>query len=492
MSRRTKKKIEFGDFQTPLELARQVCTVLHNLGISPRAIVEPTCGKGSFLQASAAAFPKCMQMHGFDINPDYVAEARTLVRADVQCADFFQKDWPLILDDLPEPILVIGNPPWVTNSAVGMLRGTNLPAKSNFLRFQGFDAMTGKSNFDISEWMLLHLMECLSGRQATLAMLCKSAVARKVLCHAWKHELPVVQSNFYRIDAGKHFDASVDAGLLICFFQPGCTSDECTIYSKLEASAQVQSSIAWYNGRLVADRKLFEISSHLVGVSPLKWRSGVKHDCARIMELRCIGGDTFRNGLGEVVDLETTHLYPMLKSSDLMKPHPIPSRYMLVTQRTTREDTAQIAQHAPRVWNYLLSHADRLDMRKSSIYQNRPRFSIFGVGPYSFAPWKVAVSGFTKHLQFHCVGPFQSKPVMLDDTCYFLPCHNEHDARLLTELLNSEPARNFFHGIIFWDAKRPLTVQVLSSLNLNLLAQEIGIELPARLDATPDLFSTRV
>ena len=492
MSRKARRKVEFGDFQTPAGLSRRACMLLHDLDVSPRSIVEPTCGTGSFLQASVAVFPECMRIQGFDINPNYVAEACNVVQADVQCADFFQMDWPLTLDSLSEPLLVVGNPPWVTNSAVGVMRGTNLPAKSNFLHLRGFDAMTGKSNFDISEWMLLRLMEALSGRQAVLAMLCKSTVARKVLCHAWKHKLPIAQSKFFLIDTVKHFSASVNAGFLVCFFQPGCASDDCTIYPELEISAQALSSIAWHGGRLVADRKLFDTSRHLVGTSPLKWRSGVKHDCTRVMELHRIEGNTFQNGFGEVVDLELSYLYPMFKSSDLMRQHPTPSRHMLVTQQAIGEDTDQIAQHAPKVWNYLQSHADLLDRRKSSIYRNRPRFSIFGVGPYSFSPWKVAVSGFAKRLQFHCLGPSQGKSIILDDTCYFLPCHSEYDARLLTELLNSRSAREFFQTYIFWDAKRPLTVQLLSSLNLNVLAAENEVRLPVWSGTSPSLFSVNV
>ena len=100
----------------------------------------------------------------------------------------------------------------------------------------------------------------------------------------------------------------------------------------------------------------------------------------------------------------------------------------------------RIKREAPRTWDYLQSHADRLDARASSIYRNRPRFSVFGVGPYSFAPWKVAISGFYKRLDFRCVGPVEDKPVVLDDTCYFLPCRTEHDARLLAELLNYSQA----------------------------------------------------
>ena len=479
---KTKQKVEFGDFQTPDLLARRACRVLRSLRVCPGSIVEPTCGKGSFLRASIAAFPECTISLGFEVNPDYARAAKAVEQAEVYCEDFFEKDWSGTLAGLQEPILVIGNPPWVTNSVVGTLNGTNLPTKSNFQRLSGFDAITGKSNFDISEWMLLHILERLSGREAVLAMLCKTVVARKVLLHAWSQNLQIATSAIYSIDAAEHFGASVDACLLVCILKPGTTSRECAVYPHLEASTR-DSTFALLDGKLVADLDTVNNYGHLYGTSPLKWRSGVKHDCSRVMELRPRGYAGFENGVGEVVNLESTCLYPMLKSSELMKPHPTPSHYMLVTQRSVGEDTSRIEREAPRTWGYLQSHANRLDGRASSIYRNRPRFSVFGVGPYSFAPWKVAISGFYKRLDFCCIGPVGGKPIVLDDTCYFLPCQTEHDARLLAELLNSKAARGFFRAFIFWDAKRPITAQLLASLDLGMLAEEAGVSLPAWSDS---------
>ena len=51
------------------------------------------------------------------------------------------------------------------------MNGGNLPAKENFQNFRGIEALTGKSNFDISEWMLIQLVKALRGRSATIAML---------------------------------------------------------------------------------------------------------------------------------------------------------------------------------------------------------------------------------------------------------------------------------------------------------------------------------
>jgi len=175
------------------------------------------------------------------------------------------------------------------------------------------------------------------------------------------------------------------------------------------------------------------------------------------------------------VQLEDTYLYPMLKSSELTDGRAqTPSRWMLVTQRTVGQDTNEIRSRAPLVWKYLQRHGEALDRRASSIYRKRPRFSVFGVGDYSFAPWKVAISGFYKKLEFVVVGNFAGKPIVLDDTAYFLACKDEQETHAIAALLNSDITRDFFSAYIFWDAKRPITVDVLRRLDLNALARELG------------------
>lgn len=84
---------------------------------------------------------------------------------------------------------------------MGVIGGRNLPEKSNFQGHGGFAAKTGKANFDISEWMLIKLLEALQGRRAAIAMLCKTATARKVLRHAWLNGLDVGPSSLHLIDA---------------------------------------------------------------------------------------------------------------------------------------------------------------------------------------------------------------------------------------------------------------------------------------------------
>lgn len=478
---RTRSKAEFGDFQTPRALAKAVCELLLARGTRPAALLEPNCGLGNLLFAGLDRFRDANVALGFDINAGHLQEARTALehrhdRGKVELieADFYATDWPKVLDALPAPILVLGNPPWVTNSRLGALESDNLPTKSNLHGWRGVEAITGKANFDISEWMLIQLIEALNGRQGTLAMLCKSAVARKVLGYAWKKGMGIANSAIYRIDADLHFDAAVDAALLVTQCGAANTELHAAVFSSLQ-SGTPETVIGYEEGTLLADIDAYRGMAHLRGEEAIKWRSGVKHDCAKVMELKR-EGTQFRNGFGELASLEDDYVYPLLKSSQIAKKQRPAWRYVIVPQKTIGEDTRAIEETAPRTWNYLTSHGHLFQRRASTIYRNRPPFSVFGVGEYSFSPWKVAISGFYKTLSFVPLGPIEGKPVMLDDTAYFLPCRTGEQAEFLASLLNSPAAQTFYRSLVFWDAKRPVTADLLRRLDLRRLASELTVE----------------
>ena len=293
-------------------------------------------------------------------------------------------------------------------------------------------------------------------------MLCKTMTARKVLRHFWKTEGGLESSKLFGIDAKKHFDVAVDACL---FFASGKRTEDrvAAVYSSLNVDSRV-TEFGLVDGSLVSDVETYMNFRELDGGSPYTWRSGVKHDASKVMEFSRWNG-RFVNGLGEAVELEEDFLYPLLKSSDLGNRRTTPRKVVLVTQRRTGDDTSWIRDVAPKTWKYLEDHSDKLDSRKSSIYQNRPRFSIFGVGDYSFAPWKVALSGLYKSFTFVVVPPHNGRPVMVDDTCYSIPCECEKEAWLLCDLLNANPAQRFLWSLVFQDSKRPITVDILRRLS---------------------------
>jgi hypothetical protein len=178
--------------------------------------------------------------------------------------------------------------------------------------------------------------------------------------------------------------------------------------------------------------------------------------------------------LGERCELEEDYIFPLLKSSDLANGRLRPTRFVLLTQRRVTDTTDNIKSNAPKTWRYLLDHADQLDKRGSSIYANRARFSVFGVGDYSFSPAKVAISGLYKNLHFQAVGSVSGRPIMVDDTCNFIPCDSTSEAEFFADLLNSETAQRFISALVFTDAKRPVTIDVLKRIDLKKLAEHAG------------------
>jgi len=469
-----KNKIEFGDFQTPIELTNNISKFIKTIFPDPVVVVEPTCGLGSFVKSCKSLWEKDCNYYGFDINPQYVAKCKTYFKVYNNCHfeidDFFLKDWKYFFKIHGNSnILVVGNPPWVTNSALGVLNGNNLPKKTNFQGLRGFAAKTGKANFDIAEWMLIKMLESLQNTSSCLAMLCKTATARKVLKHAWANKWCVFNSSIHLINAKKHFDVAVDACLLITFVSQNKKTNNATIYKDLSYDKK-NCHFGLFGNELIADIDNYKKYHHVEGLSYYAWRSGIKHDSAKVMELTQ-KGDLLVNGFDEVVDIEVDYVFPLLKSSDIGNKRLTPRKFIIVTQRNVGDDTTVIQYSAPRTWAYLKKYSEILDNRKSIIYKKRMRFSIFGIGNYSFTPWKVAISGLYKNISFSAVGNIAGKPIMVDDTCYFIPCESEDEAIFVAGLLNSDACINFMKSLVFFDAKRPINIDILKRIDIKKLAE---------------------
>lgn len=466
-------RVIFGDWQTPPELAQRICRLAHQF-INPQLIVEPNCGLGAFIYAAMNEFPSAVKIWGADINERYVQQIQMSNRVIVEPSDFFQGRWKKIIQDSVGPVLVIGNPPWVTNSELMRQESSNLPTKRNQCKLNGIEAITGKSNFDISQWMLQEEIQALQGRDAVLAMLCKSSCARKTVLYAWNNQYKFSMAEIRLIDAKKYFNVSVDACLFLMRFtsDSGSKNVSCTVYSSLESNSGVQS-LGIRHGALVNDTSFIDAHPELMvqGEPDYCWRSGIKHDCAKIMELKRQKGNLFSNGFSEIVELESGCLYPLLKSSDLANGRiERISRYMLVPQTCVGQDTSYIKKEYPHTWDYLQKNLALFEKRKSTIYRAKPIFSVFGIGSYTFSKWKVAISGLYKKLAFQLVPPFANKPVVFDDTCYFLPLNNERQAQFVLNILKSELCDELLNALIFWDAKRPITRDILNRVNIYGLA----------------------
>lgn len=475
----------FGDFQTPPDLARQVCEVVRKLGFEPDVIVEPTCGVGAFVNAAANAFPSVTHVLAADINPDYVHATRERLRdgstkalADIFVSDVFTFNWGEQVSALEGAVLVVGNPPWVTISELGALAGANAPSRRTDPGVRGLAAMTGKSNFDVAEWILREACDWGQGRPRLIAMLCKSSVARKVLKRLWLDGRQTSLCEMRTIDAKAHFDVAVSACLLTIGLDIPGGGQRASVFASLDAQEPIGELALFQGEKLVSDlgaaHRLKEIYNPSGG---RMWRSGVKHDCAAVMELDRVG-DQWVTSAGECLDVEPDRIFPLFKSSDLAKGADAPRRWVIVTQSSVGEDTTPLRLFCPKLWAYLERNRAAFDRRGSSIYRGKPPFSMFGVGDYSFSPWKVAVSGLYKRPRFVVLGPEGDKPPMVDDTAYFLPFSTREDAQEAADYLNAPDALDFLRAHSFSDDKRPLTTELLRSIDMAALIRRAHDDRP--------------
>ena len=111
-------KREYGDYQTPIDFAERVCRYLKEFRhIKPSAIVEPNCGVGNFLRSSLLFQAK--EYYGIEINPEYCKICINSIedkKVRIINSDFFAFSSKDLIKDTRQ-VLIIGNPPWITNSA---------------------------------------------------------------------------------------------------------------------------------------------------------------------------------------------------------------------------------------------------------------------------------------------------------------------------------------------------------------------------------------
>lgn len=463
------KTKEFGDFQTPAELAEQMLEILRTKNLSPTKIVEPTCGLGSILLGTEKNYQKA-KLLGIEIQKEYAdfIEKKVSERTEIVNADFFSSSEEIEnFIEKDEYLLFIGNPPWVTNSEISAKNGKNLPKKSNVDKLRGIDAITGKSNFDICEYIIMQIVDKFESRKSVFAFLCKMSVAKKIMCRIWKNKMNYDNAEIYPVDSKKYFNASVAS----CFFILDCRKKQqnftYNVYNSIEDKKLIKNS-GLFNGIFLEDVSK-KSALKIFGKSQFVWHNGVKHDASKVVVLEKTGGQ-LKNGYGETVDIENDLLFLYLKSSDIANEKNKSSRMILATQKYIGEPTAWIEQKLPKTWNYLQAHKLDFQKRKSVIYKNKPDFSFFSIGDYTYKPYKIAISSLYKNLKFTLIEPDSGKPVLLDDTCNFIAFDDLKTAKFILELLQTEIVKNYLLARISFDSKRPVTTEVLNSIDLEKVA----------------------
>ncbi len=156
--------------------------------------------------------------------------------------------------------------------------------------------------------------------------------------------------------------------------------------------------------------------------------------------------------------IEAGLVYPLLRGRDVKRWQAVPSAYVILAQdpatRTGIPEVAVKRKH-PKTYAYLKQFEVLLKKRASSsvrkLMERGAFYSMFAVGPYTMAPWKVMWPEVGHTIRAGVCGPQEvetEKPALPDHTIVAVSCASGPEAHYLCALLNSAPAQAAASGYI--------------------------------------------
>ena len=144
--------------------------------------------------------------------------------------------------------------------------------------------------------------------------------------------------------------------------------------------------------------------------------------------------------------IEADLLYPLLRGREVARWHVAPDNdafFLIVQDAKTRKGlrVEALANDAPRTLAYLERHKALLTARKAFrryFRQEQPFYSMFNIGEYTFAPYKVV---WAEQGEFGCavVGEVAGKPLVPDHKIMLVPFEDPAEAHYVCAVANSVP-----------------------------------------------------
>ncbi|MBY0588152.1 N-6 DNA methylase [bacterium] len=182
------------------------------------------------------------------------------------------------------------------------------------------------------------------------------------------------------------------------------------------------------------------------------------------------------------VDLEASHLYPILLGKDIRPWRAIPSAWILMLQdpRARRGwSMEELRLAAPRALAYVARFEDRLRERAAfkRFFQRPgpqgtrvdvgPYYSMFNVGPETMMPIKVVWNRMGRRLAAAVVTTQEGKPILPQETHCFTPADSIEEADYLAAILNSPSVVDGLERMHVVSSKSLATPRVIHSLRLS-------------------------
>lgn len=405
--------------------------------------------------------------------------------------------WARILKNAFAPLFVgqfdfvAGNPPWVNwESLPDDYRRSTAPLWDYYALFphKGYDAILGKCKDDISVLMTYVAVDKYLHPKGKLGFIITQSVLKTsgggegfrrfrlgregefirptyvddfvaiqpfasasnrtiviILEKGARVKYPVAYSEWYKTVSGKRIPEDATLELLA----------QMASFRKYVAEPVDDENIAssWITGRakvLHATRKVIGQSEYVGRAGVCTWLNGV-YWVHRVMEradgLVVITNST-ESGKAEVEDvqaaLEPDLLYPLVRAADVDKWQIKSEREILLPQlpgmRLNAIPEKELAVSLPKTFGYLKRFEQALRGRsgfKRFFKPTQPFYSVYNVGDYTFAPYKVMWARIGSQLSAAVSSQEFSKTFIPQETVTLVACETLSEAHYLCALINS-------------------------------------------------------
>ncbi|MGA9351115.1 MAG: N-6 DNA methylase [Anaerolineae bacterium] len=410
--------------------------------------------------------------------------------------------WARIIKNAFAPVFlerfdyVVGNPPWVNwESLPNEYRQETAPlwAAHKLFPHKGFEAILGKSKDDISVLMTYVALDKYVRDGGRLGFLITQSVFKTagagqgfrrfrlgdgtplgvvlvddmadlkpfegasnrtaifVLERGRPTTYPVPYSHWYKPGGGSVIPEDVTL--------EDVTTEKIATYREFYAEPvnQADPTSPWITGRrwaLNAVKKVLGASEYQARAGVCTWLNGVywveivgeqPHGLVMVSNLAASGKRKVEN---VQTAIEPDLLYPLLRGRDVRRWQAPPSAYVLVTHepgmrlKAIPED--EMEARLPETYRYLRRFEDELRSRsgyRRYFKETDPFYSIFNVGDYSFAPYKVVWREQAAGLTVAVAESLETDIVVPDHKLMMVDFQDRAEAHYLCAVLNSSPAR---------------------------------------------------
>jgi len=159
---------------------------------------------------------------------------------------------------------------------------------------------------------------------------------------------------------------------------------------------------------------------------------------------------------GTQAALEPDLVYPLLRGRDVGRWKSEPSAYIIMAQDPIKRrgiEEEELKTKLPKTYLYLKRFEPILRERatfkryftrkekKGRIIETGPFYSMFNVGGYTFAPYKVVWREQASSLMATVIGSIDGKPIVPDHKLMSVDCNSNREAFYLSGMINSSPAK---------------------------------------------------